>query len=146
MYSHLTNFQVFRNIYSSDECERTRNAMWDIVEEGSPGFQHGDPSTWGQYSSAGKYGLSMRGPCFQRDILNNRQSPKLISAIGAVIESDDVMVSHDRFTIYRATGPEIPGGDTFRTGARNVVRSPLLMVVPLSVTQCLCCVVPSTWT
>lgn len=112
---------MFRDVYSPEECERTRNAMWNIVEDSNAGFLHSDPTTWGKYSSAGKYGLSMRGPCFQRDIVKNRQNPNLVAALEAIIESDDVMVSHDRFTIYRATGLAIPDGDNYRTGARNVV-------------------------
>lgn len=116
-------FVVFRNVYTPEECERTRSAMWNIVEEKNPGFNHLDPSTWGMYTSAGKYGLSMRGPCFELDIVRNRQHPNLVAALTKIIESDDVMVSHDRFTIYRATGPEIPDGEAFRTGPRNVVSS-----------------------
>jgi hypothetical protein len=112
---------VFRNIYSLEECEKTRTTMWNIVEDKNPGFDHSQPSTWGQYASAGKYGLSMRGPCFHPDIVKNRQHPKLMTALERIIESDDVMVSHDRFTVYRATGPEIPDGEKYRTGPRNVV-------------------------
>ena len=60
-------------------------------------------------------------PCFDRNIVRNRQHPHLIAALARIIESDDVMVSHDRFTIYRATGSDIPDGELFRTGPRNVV-------------------------
>jgi hypothetical protein len=94
--------------------------MWNIVEDSNPGFIRNDPSTWSSYNSAGKYGLSMRGPCFHPAIVENRQNPRLIQALRSIIDSENVMVSHDRFTIYRATGTEIPNGDSFRTGDKNV--------------------------
>jgi hypothetical protein len=111
---------VFRNVFSPNECQETRQAMWQIVENSSEGFDRNDPSTWSFYNSAGKYGLSMRGPCFHPVIVNNRQNPRLISALKTIIESEKVMVSHDRFTIYRATGSEIPNGETYRTGCKNI--------------------------
>jgi ectoine hydroxylase-related dioxygenase (phytanoyl-CoA dioxygenase family) len=94
--------------------------MWGIVEESNPGFRHEDPATWSAYRAAGKYGLSMRGPCFHPEIVINRANTKFLRALKIIIGSDDIMVSHDRFTIYRATGSEIPNGDEYRTGCRNV--------------------------
>ncbi len=67
-------FVVFRNVFTAEECERTRSAMWSIIEEGNPGVNGSDPSTWAQFKSAGKYGLSTRGPCFHSDIVKNRYS------------------------------------------------------------------------
>ncbi len=98
-------FVVFRDVYSSKECEDTRCAMWDIVEEANEGLLRDEPSTWISYNQTGKYGLSSRGPCFHPQLVNNRQSPKLISILSKILDVplNDVMVSHDRFTIYRAT-------------------------------------------
>lgn len=62
----------------------------------------------------------MRGPCFHPVIVNNRQNPRLIQVLRSIIGSESMMVSHDRFTIYRATGSAIPNGDSYRTGDKNV--------------------------
>ena len=80
--------------------------MWDIVEEGNPGLQRHDPHSWvKQCGLVGKYGLSSRGPCFHPQLVMNRQNPSLARAIGSVLDVglEDLLVSHDRFTIYRAT-------------------------------------------
>mmetsp|Transcript_10785 Transcript_10785/g.17704 ORF Transcript_10785/g.17704 Transcript_10785/m.17704 type:complete len:596 (-) Transcript_10785:40-1827(-) len=109
-------FVVFREVYSPEECEETRSCMWDIIEKGSPGFDRDNRDTWSKYSSAGKYGLSMRGACFHPRIVRNRQHPNLVHALETIIGSKEVMVSHDRFTIYRATQTD----KSFITGDRNV--------------------------
>ena len=60
----------------------------------------------------------MRGPCFDPVLLNNRQNPKLIQFLSTLLEthSTDVIVSHDRFTIYRATVIPDGDGEKFSTG------------------------------
>lgn len=65
-------FVVLRNIYNMDECEQTRKAMWDIIEQGNSGFKRDDPSTWNVLKSKGQYGLSIRGPSFHPTLVNNR--------------------------------------------------------------------------
>lgn len=96
-------YVVFSNVYDEDACLLTRMAMWSIIEKESPGLSRDDPQSWKQYASSGKYGLSMRGPCFHPQLVRNRCSWRLERALRAVVGSDDVMISHDRFTIYRAT-------------------------------------------
>jgi hypothetical protein len=98
-------FIVYRNVFTSDECNNTRNAMWNIVEKSNPGLIGKDPLTWSKYQSTGKYGLSSRGPTFDKNLVQNRQNINLCKCMSNVmnIPIDDVMVSHDRFTIYRAT-------------------------------------------
>ena len=48
--------------------------MWETVEKACPGFSRNDVTTWSLYKSAGKYGLSTRGPCFHRQLVLNRQN------------------------------------------------------------------------
>lgn len=121
-------FVVFRNVFSDTECNLTRDAMWSIVEKNNEGFSRDDPHTWNAFKAAGKYGLSMRGPCFDPQLVSNRQNPRLAKCleytVGA-IAGEDLMVSHDRYTIYRATKLELEGcqdvdGKTFSTGRKNV--------------------------
>lgn len=118
-------FVVFRDVFNNEECQKTREAMWEIIEIQSPGFLRHDPSTWDELKAAGKYGLSSRGPSFHPQLVTNRQNPALAQALSSIMQvaSDDLMVSHDRFTIYRATMMNNPAfGDCtrFRTGKRNV--------------------------
>lgn len=112
-------FVVFNSIFSEEECRCTRNAMWKIMETSCPGLSRDDPGTWSLYKSAGKYGLSMRGPCFQSVLVNNRQNEKLIYALESLI-GEPILVGHDRFTIYRATEVENCDGKLFATGPKNL--------------------------
>eukprot|EP01032_Pedospumella_encystans_P011855 gene11855-13752_t len=75
-------FVVLRSVFNSSECERTREAMWSILES--------DVHTEDPFSDVG-----------------------------------DLIVSHDRFTVYRATvlDEELQGvvdGAQFTTGDRNI--------------------------
>ncbi len=67
-------FVVLRSVFDASECEKTREAMWNILESSNPEFKHGDQTTWGTMKSKGNYGLSTRGPCFHPLLVNNRQA------------------------------------------------------------------------
>jgi hypothetical protein len=112
-------FVVFNSVLSEEDCVCSRDAMWKIVEESCPGLSRNEPETWSLYKSAGKYGLSMRGPCFHSVLVNNRQNRNLIRALEAIV-GEPVLVGHDRFTIYRATEIESCDGKSFATGPRNL--------------------------
>ena len=102
------------------DCESTRDAMWETVEKACPGFSRDDASTWSLYKSAGKYGLSTRGPSFHRQLVLNRQNPRLIAALRLIMDEEKILVGHDRYTIYRATKTNGGEGDKFSTGPKNV--------------------------
>jgi hypothetical protein len=114
-------FVVFSDVYSAEECATTRDAMWKVVESEYPGLDRNNMATWDLYKSTGKYGMSMRGPCFDPVLVRNRSSPNLVRVLKTVV-SEDVMVSHDRYTIFRATvaSDSKDQNDKFRTGARNI--------------------------
>ena len=132
MHAEMTNFFdeygyiVFSNVSQNDQIELTKNAMWEILETMNPGFKHDDVSTWHHYKSAGKYGLSMRGPCFHPILVENRQNVLLAKIFSLLINVplSDVMVSHDRYTIYRATVTGASDSNTeindFKTGNKNI--------------------------
>lgn len=65
-------FVVFKDIFTATECAETRQAMWSILEEGNPNFDHSIQSTWVNLKSKGSYGLSMRGPSFHPVLVGNR--------------------------------------------------------------------------
>jgi len=117
---------VFSNVIGCGQIMKTKDAMWKIIEDMNPGFQHDDVKTWQNYKSAGKYGLSMRGPCFHPTLVENRQNVLLAKIFSLLlnVKIDDVMVSHDRYTIYRATVNETSGNiednTSFKTGSKNI--------------------------
>lgn len=121
-YFEEMGFVVFSGVFDSHECKVTRRSMWEVVEKFSPGLVGEDPTTWSHYKgSAGKYGLSSRGPCFHPTIVDNRQSPRLALALSKIVDTDvtDILVSHDRFTIYRSTQLD-EDGNLYRTGKSNI--------------------------
>ena len=71
-FFRLYGFVVFRNVFTAEECTKTRDAMWNILEESNPGFKHDDQGTWDNLKAKGSYGLSMRGPSFHPILVNNR--------------------------------------------------------------------------
>ena len=52
--------------------------------------------------SSGKYGLSTRGPCFERTLVQNRQNPLLAAILAALVDTtvEDLVVSHDRYVHF----------------------------------------------
>lgn len=145
-------YVVLHSVFNADECDQTRRAMFDILEQRSPGYHHDDVSTFHLLNSKGKYGLSMRNPSFHERLVCNRQHERLITVLDHIIRncpnhgradvdptcvslsssavplppssasttsssspssiipipldrlSDlDVIVSHDRFAVYRPT-------------------------------------------
>ncbi len=138
-------YVVLEGLYGADECSRTRDAMWEILEQANPGMNRNDPKSWNSLKSkgipsllhlwvwhflilvfVGKYGLSTRGPSFHPALVENRQNPMLIKLLALLTESyssNDVIVSHDRFTVYRATitsDDETKHNRDFSTGEKNL--------------------------
>eukprot|EP00605_Chrysophyceae_sp_TOSAG23-4_P001664 GSChrysophyteH1.ASY1.ANO1.1826.1 assembled CDS len=114
-------FVVLRDVFTDEDVEATQAAMWRIVEEANPGLHRHDPASWMAYKQTGKYGLSSRGPCFDPQLVKNRQNEKLAKGLSIILGVPlwDTLVSHDRFTVYRAT--KLPA-DAYelRTGRKNV--------------------------
>jgi hypothetical protein len=65
-------FVVFRDIFTAVECASTRAAMWSILEDGNPGFDRSNKTTWNNLKAKGSYGLSLRGPTFHPTLVANR--------------------------------------------------------------------------
>lgn len=76
--------------------------MWEIVEGLNPGLCRDDPSTWTALKASGSYGLSTRGPSFHPQMIQNRCNPQLLASLRRLV-GEDILVSQDRFTIYRNT-------------------------------------------
>jgi len=154
-------YVVLHSVFNADECDQTRRAMFDILEQRSPGYHHDDVSTFHLLNSKGKYGLSMRNPSFHERLVCNRQHERLITALDHIIRNTlnhgradvdptcvplssaavplppsssssttsssssssitpipldklsdlDVIVSHDRFAVYRPTALVMHGSN-----------------------------------
>jgi hypothetical protein len=65
-------FVVIKDVFSVEECERTRSAMWEIIEEKNPAVSRDDPLSWKKFKNNGRYGLSIRGPSFHPTLVLNR--------------------------------------------------------------------------
>jgi hypothetical protein len=48
-------FVVWREIFTAEECVRTRNAMWDGLTQLCPGLDADDPRTWDNFKSSGTW-------------------------------------------------------------------------------------------
>lgn len=46
-------FVVISGVFTSEECEDTVAAMWNLLEESNPNFSRGDFKTWDQFKSTG---------------------------------------------------------------------------------------------
>eukprot|EP00041_Stephanoeca_diplocostata_P009395 m.144660 g.144660 ORF g.144660 m.144660 type:complete len:488 (-) comp17721_c0_seq1:41-1504(-) len=98
----MYGFVVFKDVLSSEECADTRQEIFEYLATEHPGFSKGDARTHDKLSSV-TYGLPAKQAMFTRHVLRNRQHPKVIAALRAVLGSDDILVSHDRWCTYRPT-------------------------------------------
>ncbi|CAE8734835.1 unnamed protein product [Polarella glacialis] len=102
-------FVVFRDAISDEECVRSRDEIWSYLENRVAGFSREDPTTWrllsdtdtGRYYDA--YGLPPDNAIFSPQILQNRQHPNVVEAFQTLLGDDDILMSHDRWCLYRHT-------------------------------------------
>lgn len=111
-------FVVVRDVLTPQEAQATVNEIFGLLEEGTEGrFDRHDVSTWDQWPAEGmaKHGMPSRPPLFTPQILRNRQNPRLVSPFALLFGSEDIMISHDRASLFRPTK-----GVQFPTGARDM--------------------------
>lgn len=118
-------YVVVKDLFTPAECLANREAMWEVLEAANPGMSRGDPLSWAKLRTKGQYGLSQRGPCFHPVLVQNRQNPALAAVLALLCgcTPEEVLVSQDRFTVYRATqtdgsGEEVQG--VYSTGPANL--------------------------
>lgn len=63
--------------------------------------------TWGAFPGSRRTGMVQKPPVFSRQFLRNRQNPFVLGALATALGKplDDVLVSHDRCTLFRPTRP-----------------------------------------
>lgn len=111
-------FIIIDNVIPVSQCNNTVNTILNITN-----INRNDQKTWNEFHPIGKYGLGSRGPSFERDFLINRQNERLANVLSILLDTtiDNVMVSHDRFALYRPTIREDDSEDIgFRTSSRNI--------------------------
>lgn len=99
-------FVVIRDVLTPQECQATVNDIFDILEQGtSRAFDRRDVTTWSNWPADGmaKHGMPARKPLFSPQLLRNRQNPNLFNAFALLFGRDDLMISHDRASLFRPT-------------------------------------------
>lgn len=108
-------FMVIRDALSPKQCEDSINDIWEYVEKEkwkpslAPrnfGVKRDDISTWnfekGWPSALSSEGILAGPPVFTKQALLNRMNLVLYDIGKLFYESDDVIVSHDRYGLFRS--------------------------------------------
>ena len=130
-------FVVYRDVLSKDECEATRAEIWNHLERvqfpPTPGasrcLSRHDRTTWDLMDNVATYGLAPDPAVFTRQLVRNRQNPRVLACLAAVLRREtiydsppastsehscvpseltpaclrEVIVSQDRWCVYRPT-------------------------------------------
>ena len=120
-YFKSYGFVVLRGALDAAQCAATRAEVWDSLEAQNPGLRRGEASTYGGLS-AQTYGLAPTPAVFTPRVVENRASPRVVSALSLLLGLDDefadperlgegMLVSQDRWCMYRPTaGLEVEPG------------------------------------
>lgn len=103
-------FVVFRNVISSESCSVTVAEIWNELERTHKNVSRSNPSTHVAISSE-TYGLASKPAVFTPQILKNRMEPNIRLIFKAILNSEDILLSHDRWCFYQKTKIE-SFGDT----------------------------------
>ena len=130
-------FVVYRDVLSKDECASTRAEIWNHLERvqfpPTPGasrcLSRHDRTTWDLMDNVATYGLAPDPAVFTRQLVRNRQNPRVLACLAAVLRREtiydsptastsehscvpseltpaclrEVIVSQDRWCVYRPT-------------------------------------------
>jgi len=107
-------FVVFNDVVESSSCEQARVEIWDYLENHVTGFKHSNPDTFHHLSSQ-THGLAAEPAIFSEQIFRNRCCRKVLEAFRAVLHDENILVSHDRWCVFRPTR-----GIRFRHGVQDM--------------------------
>lgn len=101
-------FVVINDVYSMQQCSRTVAEMVDLFATANADdelFDRRFPSTWTKFPEHGipLYGSVQRAPFFTAQCVRNRVNPRLVEAVKAVMDTETLLISHDRGAIQRPT-------------------------------------------
>ena len=95
-------FVVFRDILTSHECELSQSEVWDYLEKEYPPFDRSERESFSVLSSK-TYGLAPEPAIFTPQMVRNRCNHKLVQAMRFLLRDDRILMSHDRWCLYRPT-------------------------------------------
>lgn len=107
-------FAIFRDVIDAEECVKTQDEIWSYLESNTAGFERFVPETYCHLSSQ-TYGLAPEPAIFTPQIVKNRCCVKVLRAFRTLIQDDDILVSHDRWCVYRPTRDIL-----FKNGVRSM--------------------------
>ena len=105
-------FVVFSNAIDAERCAATRAEVWASLEAATPGLQRDDVHSYARIGDVRDraaiggtetYGLAPQPSIFTPEVMRNRQDPRVIGAMALLIGSEDILVSQDRWCVYRPT-------------------------------------------
>ena len=104
-------YVVFSDVLTPDECTASVDDLWGVLEAETPGVRRENSDTWGRLSSQ-TYGLVGKDVLFTRQVVRNRQNPRLVACFAALLGADarpeaeprsGLVVSTDRCCLFRPT-------------------------------------------
>eukprot|EP00117_Sycon_ciliatum_P035389 scpid72172/ scgid26841/ len=119
-------FVVIRDVLTEDECRASIDELWTFLEsrgyklrewdgptehekqmdeERPPArIRRDDPSTWdNDWPPMGHAGILGYLPVFRKQVLQNRQNPKIYSAFATLMQRQDLLVNQGRLGMFRPT-------------------------------------------
>jgi hypothetical protein len=102
-------FVVFENVLGEDECEATVSEIWDELEKSNSDLDRENIATYDALHLV--HGLAPLTPQYTPQVVRNRQNPRLVAAFAGLLGcgTQDLLVSQDRWCLYRPTIPEDQG-------------------------------------
>lgn len=99
-------FVIVRDVFSKETCEATINEMWANLADKYE-IARDDPDTWQnntwRHTGIFSEGILGGNPFWTHQALTNRQNPNLHKAFSIVLGTEDLLVNHDRFGLFRPT-------------------------------------------
>jgi ectoine hydroxylase-related dioxygenase (phytanoyl-CoA dioxygenase family) len=103
-------FAVIHEAWSLADCVKTIDEIWSLIEARGP-VRRGLPATWsnGNWDSLGSIatseGMLGEGAIFAPMAVRNRCNPTMLRVAQLLLNRRDLLVSHDRYGIFRPTQP-----------------------------------------
>jgi hypothetical protein len=112
-------FVIFREAISSASCEATISEIWDSLESFYEGVSRHNPTTHAKISSV-TYGLAHEPAIFTKQIVMNRTEPNILAIFRFLLDSKDILLSHDRWCFYQKTNSDSCSEMNFLKTASNL--------------------------
>ncbi|CAF2139798.1 unnamed protein product [Rotaria magnacalcarata] len=98
-------FVVISNVFTPEQCTDTISDIWNVIESLVTQSVRNDEQLWTQklWSKTGILDEGIVGweSLWTRQILFNRQNPALHTAFASVLRTENLLVSHDRYGMFR---------------------------------------------